>query len=48
MKKKKNTDQKQQRLVHWCNAYDQGNYLNIHSEEYRRKTEKINKTRSYY
>ena len=42
------TAQKQQRLVHWCNAYDQGNYLNIHSEEYRRKTEKINKTRSYY
>ena len=42
------TAQKQQRLVHWCNAYDQGNYLNIHSEEYKRKTEKINKTRSYY
>ena len=42
------TAQKQQRLVHWCNAYDQGNYLNIHSDEYRRKTEKINKTRSYY
>jgi len=42
------TAQKQQRLVHWCNAYDQGNYLNIHSEEYRRKTNKINNTRSYY
>ena len=42
------TAQKQQRLVHWCNAYDQGNYLNIHLEEYKRKTEKINKTRSYY
>ena len=32
--------QKQQRLVHWCNAYDQGNYLNIHSEEYKQKVEK--------
>src|SRR6056300_337327 len=42
------TAQKQHRLVHWCNAYDQGNYLNIHSEEYKRKTNKINKTRSYY
>ena len=31
---------KQQRLVHWCNAYDQGNYRNIHSDEYRSKTEK--------
>src|SRR6056300_295489 len=42
------TAQKQHRLVHWCDAHDQGNYLNIHSEAYRRKTEKINKTRSYY
>ena len=32
--------QKQNRLVHWCNAYDQGNYLNIHSEEYKQKTKK--------
>ena len=31
---------KQQRLVHWCNPYDQGNYRNIHSDEYRSKTEK--------
>jgi len=31
---------KQQRLVHWCNAHDQGNYRNIHSDEYRSKTEK--------
>ena len=31
---------KQQRLVHWCNPYDQGNYRNIHSGEYRSKTEK--------
>jgi hypothetical protein len=34
------TAQKQQRLVHWCNAYDQGNYLNIHSEKYKQKAEK--------
>src|SRR5210317_1967314 len=44
----RSTAQKQHRLVHWCNAHDQGNYLNIHSEEYKRKTEKINKTRGYY
>ena len=31
---------KQQRLVYWCNAHDQGNYRNIHSDEYRSKTEK--------
>ena len=31
---------KQQRLVHWCNAHDQGNYRNIHSEEYKSKTDK--------
>ena len=31
---------KQQRLVYWCNAHDQGNYRNIHSDEYKSKTEK--------
>ena len=31
---------KQQRLVYWCNAHDQGNYRNIHSDEYRSKIEK--------
>jgi adenine-specific DNA methylase len=31
---------KQQRLVHWCNAHDQGNYRSIHSDEYKRKTSK--------
>ena len=31
---------KQQRLVHWCNPYDQGNYRSIHSDEYKRKTSK--------
>ena len=31
---------KQQRLVHWCNHFNQGNYRNIHSDEYRSKTEK--------
>ena len=34
------TFEKQQKLVHWCNAHEQGNYRNIHSEEYKRKTEK--------
>jgi hypothetical protein len=34
------TFEKQQKLVHWCNPYDQGNYRNIHSDEYRSKTEK--------
>ena len=28
------TAQKQHRLVHWCNAYDQGNYLNIQIQFY--------------
>ena len=32
---------RQQLLVLWCNPYDQGNYRNIHSDEYRSKTEKI-------
>ena len=31
---------KQQRLVHWCNAHDQGNYRSIHSDEYESKTSK--------
>ena len=31
---------RQQLLVLWCNPYDQGNYRNIHSDEYRSKTEK--------
>ena len=31
---------KQQRLVYWCNAHDQGNYRSIHSDEYKSKTEK--------
>ena len=34
------TYEKQQNLVHWCNAYEQGNYRSIHSEEYKSKTEK--------
>jgi hypothetical protein len=34
------TFEKQQKLVYWCNAHDQGNYRNIHSDEYRSKTEK--------
>ena len=31
---------KQQSLVFWCDAYTQGNYRSIHSEEYKSKTEK--------
>ena len=31
---------KQQCLVHWCNAHDQGNYRSIHSEEYKSKSDK--------
>ena len=31
---------KQQRLVHWCNAHDQGRWVSIHSDEYKSKTEK--------
>ena len=34
------TFEKQQRLVHWSNAHDQGNYRSIHSDEYKSKTEK--------
>ena len=34
------TFNKQQSLVHWVNAYEQGNYRSIHSEEYKSKTEK--------
>ena len=34
------TFEKQQRLVHWCNGHDQGNYRSIHSDEYKSKTEK--------
>ena len=34
------TFEKQQKLVHWCNAHEQGNWRSIHSEEYKRKTEK--------
>ena len=37
------TFEKQQKLVYWCNAYEQGNWRNIHSEEYKRKTEKEDK-----
>ena len=34
------TFNKQQSLVFWCDAYTQGNYRSIHSEEYKSKTEK--------
>ncbi len=34
------TFEKQQKLVHWCDAHKQDNWRNIHSEEFKRKTEK--------
>ena len=34
------TFEKQQNLIYWCNAHEQGNWRSIHSEEYKRKTEK--------
>ena len=34
------TFEKQQKLVHWCNAHEQGNWRSIHSEEHKSKTEK--------
>ena len=34
------TFNKQQSLVYWCDAYEQGNYRSIHSEEYKNKTKK--------
>jgi hypothetical protein len=34
------TFNKQQSLVFWCDAYEQGNYRSIHSEEYKNKTKK--------
>ena len=34
------TFNKQQSLVHWVNAYEQGNYRSIHSEEYKNKMKK--------
>ena len=34
------TFEKQQKLVHWCDTHRQDNWRNIHSEEYKRKTEK--------
>jgi len=31
---------RERKYIYWCNAYEQGNYRSIHSEEYKRKTEK--------
>ena len=31
---------KQQRLVHWCNAYEQGNYVSIHSDKFKSRGKK--------
>jgi GTP-dependent phosphoenolpyruvate carboxykinase len=31
---------RERKYVFWCNAYEQGNYRSIHSEEYKSKTEK--------
>ena len=32
--------EKERRYVFWSNAYDQGNYVSIHSEQYKRKEKK--------
>ena len=34
------TFEKEQSLIFWCDAYTQGNYRSIHSEEYKSKIEK--------
>ena len=34
------TFEKQQKLVHWCNAHNQGNWRSIHSEEYKSNKDK--------
>ena len=31
---------REQRRVFWCNAYEQGNYVNIHSDRYKKKEKK--------
>jgi Rps23 Pro-64 3,4-dihydroxylase Tpa1-like proline 4-hydroxylase len=31
---------KQQKLVHWCNAHDQGNYVSIHSDKFKSREKK--------
>ena len=32
--------EKERRYVFWSNAYDQGNYVSIHSDQYKRKEKK--------
>ena len=31
---------REQRHIFWCNAYEQGNYVNIHSDRYKKKEKK--------
>ena len=31
---------REQRRIFWCNAYEQGNYVSIHSERYKRREKK--------
>ena len=31
---------REQRRIFWCNAYEQGNYVNIHSDRYKKKEKK--------
>ena len=31
---------RERKYIYWCNAHDQGNYRNIHSDEYISKTQK--------
>jgi len=35
---------KQQKLVHWCNGHDQGNYVSIHSDKFKSRE----KNHEYY
>ena len=31
---------KEQKLVYWCNAYEQGNYVSIHSDQFKIREKK--------
>ena len=31
---------REQRRIFWCNAHEQGNYVNIHSDRYKKKEKK--------
>ena len=31
---------REQRRIFWCNAYEQGNYVSLHSDRYKRQEKK--------